>query len=424
MGQPVPSVNIMPLAHIENSSLRRRRAPVWACAGLLSASLACGDDDAPADSGVAADAGVTVDLGVASDAGETDLGAPDAGSRPDATAPLDAGYYCTMNGQAEVDGQPVPVPEATEAPTSGPSPSSLTCIDRQVQPFDNRRAVCFTQCADFFGFVPTPEQVRELEIAVFPAADLQGGRIDPSYDFVNRRERSPTEILGIGSRIVATQAPECTSGYQVEVGFLNLGSEMSTETEYVLRIRSRALTNPTWATTYVWDFIRRLDEANQIGAVCSNDETRIPERGTAFPIVPGAALSQAIQATSATINGADDLFDGQGLGYAYVETRDCSSTGSLSANMTVGFSPAPAAGAYVTESGSVDVAAQDTTTRGLFLALGLGSGTSSTGSEARTAVGVNRDGACTEGFGGQTFTVFPDSVTFIRTGRETTIQMR
>lgn len=412
--------------HTERPSRPQGLPRAAACVGLVLFALACGDDGSePVDLGSSPlDAGTSLDLGTAADAGAPDFGnSADAGAA-DASAPFDAGYYCTMNGETEVDGQPVPVPEASEAPRAGDNPALVSCIDRQVEPFSNRRAVCFTQCAEFFGLAPTPEQVRELEIAVFTSTDLDGARVDPSYDFVTRRERSPTAVLGVGSRVVATQAPQCESGYQVEVGFLNLGSEMTTETEYVLRIRSRALTNPTWATTYVWDFVRRLDEANQIGAVCSNDETRIPERGTAFPIVSAAVLSQAVQATSANVVGAEDLFDGQGHGYAYVETRDCSSSGALASNLTVGLAPAPVLGSYVLDTGALDTTATDTTGRGLYLALGVGSTTSTTGSEVRAAVGINREGACTEGFGGQTFSVFPDSVTFVRTGRETTIQTR
>jgi hypothetical protein len=39
-------------------------------------------------------------------------------------------------------------------------------------------------------------------------------------------------------------------------------------------------------------------------------------------------------------------------------------------------------------------------------------------------VGANRDGTCTEEFGGITFPVFPDSLTFVRTSRETVIHER
>lgn len=391
---------------------------------MLLLAAACGDDGGPTDASVVPDAGVDADLGAPPDTGSlpADMGAADAGATRDAATRPDAGYYCTMGGTEQVEGEPVPVPEATEVPRAGATAASLRCIDRRVEPFSSRRTMCFTQCLDFLGFQPTADQVRELQIDVFPAETLDGMAVDPSYDFATLRDRDPMNRLGVGSVIRATQTSQCDSGYQIELGFLDLGTDITTETEYVIRARSRATANQTWATSYLWNFIRRLDEANQIGAVCSNNENRVPERGVTFPVVPAETLRQAIQTTGSTVDGSSDLFDGQGLGYTIVETRDCSSSGNLTSNFTVGVAPAAAAGGYLSDSGAIDAMASGTTNRGAYLGLGVGSATSTTGAILRAAVGINRDGACTEAFGGQIYSVFPDSVTYVRMNRETTIQ--
>jgi hypothetical protein len=406
------------------------RAPAQLGALLsLAALVACGDDDAAPDAGASADAGVLADAGGAVDSGAPmDAGgAPDAGGEEDAGASRDAGYYCTTDGQEQVEGRPVPVPDAPMPPqASGSARVSLRCIDREVRPFDTRVPVCFTKCLDFFGFEPTAAQVQELEVDVFAVANPDGGVVDPSFDFATRMERSPNRRLGVGYVTRMTPTAQCESGYQIEIGYLNLGMEaMSSGVEYVLRVRSRAAANPTWVTLYVWDFIRRLDEANQVGSQCSADEMRIPERATTFPALAASTLQTAIQSATASIAGSDDLFDGQGDGYALVETRDCATTGSRLENLTAGFAPAPDAAGYVDAMDGFDADASATSPRGLAFALGLSAVDTATraASTVRAAVGVQRDpGACTEAFGGVAFPVFPDSVTFVRTNRETTIQ--
>lgn len=403
------------------------RIPFAAAAPLFGVlaigPLACGDDgDDPSDAGVvsdaggSADAGVTVDTGVVPDTGvSTDAGSADTGSMP-----FDAGYYCTEMGEESVDGVSVPVPDPADPPsvTGGATPS-MACIDREVEPFGRFRGVCFTQCVDFFGFEPTPEQVQELEIEVFQAEVEDGESFDPSFDPVTREDRAPDRKVAVGALVRATSASECDSGYQVEVGYdVDSEESMFSQTRHVIRVRSRSLSNPTWAPLYIWNFIRQNEQLDQLGTVCGEGEARIPERGNRFPVVAAKVLRDAARSLSVTVPGLDDLADGAGAGHVLVETRDCSSVGALTANLTVGHTPAPRGGAYVGEDGGL-LDADATSARGLHLAIGVGEGTAPT--ETRMAVGVNRDGACTEALYGATFPVFPDSVTFVRADRERTI---
>lgn len=389
--------------------------------GLASAVWACGDDDSNGSmSNGGTDAGVLIDAGAEEDTGPADTGSsPDTGPR-DAVPRPDAGYYCTTNGAETVEGESVTIPEATENPQARGRQASTICIDRDVTAVGNNRAYCFTQCVDFFGFIPTPAQINELEVDVFQAERLDGSRVDPSFDIQTRQERSPDERVGAGF-VVTTSAQQCASGYQIELGFIDAGETLFANSPYVIRVRSANTPNPTWVPTYTWNFIRRFDEI--AGVDCGNNDNRTPQgEPFEFPVASVETVREALQTTGTTVAGSDNLFDGQGPGYAMVETRDCATSGTLTENLTVGLAPTAAGGAYVGMDGKVSPMATDTTERGLYFALGLGAMDASDPTDVRAAVGVNREGACTEAFGGKLFPVYPDSVTFVRMNRETTIQ--
>lgn len=414
-----------------------RRSPVLLggiggglCAILLALLLApaCGSDDEDAPAGGSPMTPSPMDLGVP-DAG-ADGGAPDAGA-PDASAGFDAGYYCTSNEMETVEGVSVPVPEASERPTTrlpsgADGPPSLGCINQREPGAPRTGAVCLVQCLELFGYTPTQEEIDALELDAFEL-EVSGGVVDPSFDFATYQERSPSRVLDVNWSVNRTDSPRCESQLQIEVGFPVTGQTsdpLANDVRYVLRLRNREGSSfgPSggWVPTYLWNFIRRLDERNDLGATCTPEQQEgPPETALQVPVMPRSKLLELLQATTAT---TPDLTNGQGPGYALVETRDCTFSGSLIAHLTVGMTPSPSADGYLTEDGeSLEPGAMSTTARGLYVALGLGSATSSAAVDTRAAIGVNRDGACTEALGGIRFPVYPDSVTFVRSNRETTL---
>jgi hypothetical protein len=401
---------------------------------LLAAAAApgCSGETTSADAGVAADAGAAPDAGeVAPDGGTR----PDAGPRPDAgDEARDGGHYCAAGDEVQVDGRGVTVDRAATVPVgAGGDPAALGCIDnpRPEMPVGGFvAAYCITECVEFLGHTPTAAEVAALELSAFPQ-DLEDGElVDPSFDPLTFAERSPRALTGIGARFVESDRNRCPSGWQVEAGFLTLGAEsFETERPYVLRVRTASASDAVdaWVTTYHFDFIRRNDQVPTAGNPCGTDEARIPSRSFTFPVVSRRLLEQAIGASSAPIPGADDLEDGFGNGFAMFEMRECSgATGVPMSHATAGTLPAPLASFYPTTAFAFDRARRESDASGRYLALGF-TGTASTASAGMLvhgAVGVTRDGTCTEEFGGITFPVFPDALTFVRTSRETVIHSR
>ena len=390
--------------------------------------IACsgnGDGDTgPSDAGV--DAG-TFDIGPPPDmGGRRDLGPlPDTGPRPDMGPPS----YCTENGEVTVGIDQVPIEEAMPPhTTSDGNEGRFSCIDNP--PDDDpmfTQAFCFVECVNFLGYTPTQQEIDALEFAVFPL--VPGAGIDPSYDFNNGLERSPGEILDIGAMITSPPNNPCPSGYQIEFGFDEFGTERfeSEVRRYVIRIRN-ALNQPQeWVTTYHYNFIRRNDH-QVFTAGCGVVEARIATLGFDFPIIHRSKVEEALAAKNVNVPGGDDLFDGEGNGYVLSEVRDCSgSTGSPTSGASVGTFPAALGGVYADDMYGFGGAQSLTSPTGMHLAVGLGdtSSTSSAAVDVAVAMGITRDGiGCTEEFGGQLLQVYSDSVTFIRGGREIVLHGR
>lgn len=392
-------------------------------AGALALGVtACSSDDGGEDAG--ADAGV--DSGVSFDATVVDSGTPDAGF-PDSGPAPDAGHYCTMNGEVDVDGTGVPVADVSQTPvtvsnlTGTEMPAVLSCIDDPPSdnpPFINE--LCFAECVSFMGASPTQAEIDALEVTVF-AQTMGGQPVDPSYDYVTGADRQPEARTGAGFDFVQN-SQDCDSGWQLEIGYSNLGQVLAAETRYIVRVRTATTANADWPTVYMYNFIRRNDEVED--ANCGNDEPRTAGRRFEFPIVPASLLSSAVTAAGGNVVGADDLGDGLGSGHAILEARDCAGGSGLTMeHVTGGFDTANAGAFYVGDDYSVSATPTETGALGLLLAVGFDGNTATSSStiDVVAAVGASTDGTCTEEFGGIRMPVFSDGVTFVRMNRETVL---
>lgn len=401
-----------------------RRDPMTRWTLVLASALALGatacggseDTDAGADAGV--DAGVDTGVEPVDSGPRPDAGFVDSGPRPD------AGHYCTSNGEVDVNGTAVAVADVTAPPVSSTGgPAVLSCIDNppsENPPFITE--LCFTECLNFMGATPSEADIQALQIDVFTQDD-GGNPVDPSYDYTTRRDRQPAGNTGAGGRIIPNTS-DCDSGYQIEVGYSNLGEVLASETRYIVRVRTATASSP-WPTTYLYNFIRRNDQSPD--GNCGNDEQRIPSRQFEFPVPSAALLGAVVTAAGGNVVGADDLQDGLGSGHAIIEARDCAGGGGLTmSGVSAGFSPAPAGAYYLKSDFTVDSAATETADVGLYVAVGFpgNTATSSMTVNVASAVGATSDGSCTEEFGGLEIPVFSDGVTFLRTNRETVVHGR
>lgn len=330
----------------------------------------------------------------------------------------DGGALCLVDGTVQVEGVRVPVAPVAELPsTAGGRAPDLSCIGRPFSEDASSERVCLTRCLDFFGFSPSPEQVLELEFHLFDALTSDGGVIDPSYHRLTLEERSPGRRLNIGAEVRATETLQCPSGYQLELGFPEQGAAMRSDRSYIIRVRSRAVADPSWVTLYLWDFARRADETERRGTRCETLGARIPDTGVGFPVLSATTLLDALEASETNVEGSLSLFDGEGRGYAMIEARDCGVLGEALSGLSFGFLPEPrAVGVWEGDTFLPDRAI--TGARGLGIGLGVVPTSSAT---ARVATGLNPSGACTEAYGGLRYSVFPDSVTYVRIDRETTL---
>lgn len=398
---------------------RRDHTTRWTlllASALTISATACSSTDDP-DAGVDAGVDAGFDAGVVDSGPPADAGFVDAGPRPD------AGHYCTSGGQVDVNGTAVTVADPAAPPVSNTGgPAVLSCIDdppSENPPFISE--LCFTECVNFLGGTPSPADVMALQLEVFEQ-DVGGTPSDPSYDYDTRVDRQPAARTNAGSRFLATS--DCDSGWQVEVGYASLGETLSSETRYVVRVRTATVSNP-WPTTYIYNFIRRNDQSPD--NACGNDEQRIPSRQFEFPVPSAALLNAAVTAAGGGVVGADDLLDGKGSGHAIIEARDCAGGGGLTiSGATAGFSPAPAGGFYLNSEYGLASAAVETEDVGLFVGVGFpgNTATSSMTVNVASALGATTDGSCTEEFGGLQIPVFSDGVTFLRFNRETVLHGR
>jgi hypothetical protein len=380
-----------------------------------------GDDDGGADTGPA-------DTGL--DSGVFDTGRPDSGIRPDSgdvdTGVPDTGVdNCLPNNTVDVDGTGVRVDEATTPPTSsGGGVAVLSC--NRTPPPAFITDYCLVECVTFLGYTPSQAEVDELEFAAYALEDqtMNPTGADPTYDPVTGIDNDPTARAGIASIVAAPPGSQCDSGYQLEIGFTagpGAGSEsFRSEIRYVVRVRSTTAA-PSWVDTYHYDFVRRNDQV-PMTSNCGVDETRIPSRAFEFPVIHTSILEDAIAGAGAPVPGSADLFDGRGTGYVVIEARDCAGGGgNPMTNATVGTTPMPISDVYPSDTFALNRTELYTARPGLWFGVGFDAftATSSLSMDVVGAVGVTSDGMCTEAFGGVSFPVWPDAVTYIRFNRET-----
>src|SRR5262249_31199959 len=101
--------------------------------------------------------------------------------------------------------------------------------------------------------------------------------------------------------------------------------------------------------------------------------------------------------------------------YALVFAHDCRDNGID--NAVAGFSPAPDKTGYLDGTGAFSAALHETSALGLVAGLGFSATSSTAPASVTSAVGVTRDGTCTESFSGGSFKVWPDSVTVWSTSK-------
>lgn len=385
------------------------------CALTLSFGItACGGDgDGDKDTGMSGgmDAGI-VDRGNLT----RDVGFLDTGPRPDAT-PTDAGHYCAMGNNVTVDGTAVAVGSATESPGAA---AILSCIDAPLPILRDGR-ITLRSCMNFAnGTTGTANELADLEIAVFPATQLAGGAIDPTFDAVTGLDRAPNDRLDVDV-VLQPNSVACPSGVEFEIGRNSQNDFYRASVEYTIRMRSKTSTTGAgiWATAYFDRQIVLPDRVEGAGGSISNCTPQDCTGSIDLVAVRRATVSAFIAASGANVAGATNLDDNVGDGFAMITAEDCQRTPL--ANVVAGFAPAPAASGYIV-GGAFTAAATDTDATGLFVGLGF-SGTSSTAAlPVKAAVGVLRDlGACTEEFSGDEIPIYPDSITVYRSGRLTTL---
>ncbi len=394
----------------------------------LSASAtlgACkGDDDGGTDA--APDTGAKdtgADSGV-NDLGFVDTGVTDTGANEDAGVNL-----CLVNDTIDVTGTPIRVDEATTFPiTESGADAVLSC--RHTPPPTFADDYCLVECVDFLGYTPTAEEVQQIEVAVFPLFDLTTMTPvspDPTYDRTTGVDHDPADRVPIGYILQSTADPQCTSGYQLELGFTGgdgAGAQtLKAETPYVLRIRSTQTSTPAWVDTYYWQFVRRNDETPDVPA-CGINEARTPDIRYTFPIFHRSVLQAAISTAGAPIPGSANLDDGFGSGYAALEARDCSSGGGIPmTNATLGMTPTPIFDVYPGPAYELDRSALFTSRIGQWVGVGFSEMTASSSMalDVKAAVGVTTNETCTQAFAGNVFPVYPDALTFVTFNRENAI---
>lgn len=384
---------------------------------LVLAIFACSGDDPTPPTTVVPDLGVAdFDAAFLPDLGFFDGGSGDAG--PEA----DAGSACTMNGISMIEGVPVELGDP-RGPPENPSgnPSITTCLGQPLIDTTNfQNNYCPVECIETFGVALTEGVVGALDVAVFPE-QIGGSDVDPTFDVARGVDRQADARLPVGFRIVESDPAACESGYQLELGFLDLGAQsLLAKERYIVRVRSTSVA-VDWPTTYHWGFVRRND-AVPVVSPCASNALRTPDPQIAFPIFPPNIILDGVSLATDVV-GTDSFADGLGMGHAVIETRDCDRNGILMARATAGFFPEPAGAFYLGLNDQLAPASRETTAQGVYLGVGFPGNTATSSATGSTTAGVavSVNGMCTEAFGGATIPIFPDGVTYFRSGREVTL---
>lgn len=389
---------------------------------LLGAALAvqvgCSSEDGPADTGTG-DSGVHPDA-VVIDEPDTGVMPRDGGLRDAAPAP-DAAMYCTTNDEVRVGGVEVAVGAASAQTVAGGGRPDILCQRPTPGTFNDPMFV--RGCLEVIGGAPSPAELAALDIAVFPATDLAGAPVDPTFDPDTGADRQPNERVETTFDIdTNVPASACASQVQVEIGFdAPSANALLTEREYTIRVRTASAAGSIWATHYLTGTIGRNDNISRIGGgECSTQNCYFRVNLT---LLRQSTLTAFVNGAGAAIPGATNLDDGLGAGYAVLELDDCN--GNRMTHAVAGAAPAPLADGYVSGS-MLDTAAVDSTADALYVALGFTGMTANTtaGQEVTIAVGADRSGACTEEFAGTPITVYPDAITVLQISREHALRSR
>src|SRR5689334_13329204 len=122
-----------------------------ACAIHVGCSSDNSSDAGVQDTGVAQDSGQVVE-----DSGTPDAGRPDSGPH-DASEPLDAGYYCTLNHAVNVGGENVTVGDTSTESRAGGMRPAILCTNPVMGTFND--SIFIRGCASFVGTKPTDAEL-------------------------------------------------------------------------------------------------------------------------------------------------------------------------------------------------------------------------------------------------------------------------
>lgn len=384
-------------------------------AGLLPLACAlatgCGGTDTPADSGMEADAGVA-DMGFLP---QVDAGFPDAESRPDA-GPRDSGHYCVEGDQITVGTKHVMIGSTSTVPTNPQGTrSSMTCIATRPN-LSIGAPVRLRGCVSFIGTRPSQAELDELEIAVFPA-QLNAQPVDPTYNPATGADRTPA--ARIRPSVSKSFAQNCEHGVEVEIGRDTTGvNGLVTDIPYTIRVRSSSVAGNTWLDSYHFNVAARSDFLEQGSSSIDRCTPQTCSARLNMILVKKAAFADL--AARAGVPNLGSLDDHSGPGHVLIQANDCQDIPMRRA--IGGFSPVPAETRYLTGALGLPMpAATETSTSGVILGLGFAGTSSAAALSVAGAVALSRDLACTEQFGAALIPVYPDALSFMRSGRETTI---
>lgn len=377
---------------------------------LSTLGLACSDggdtpDASAADAG-AQDAQMVFPDATTPDSGFTnDTGTPDVG-------PRDAGHYCAADERVTVNATAVALSgAASETPVEPTGDrSELSCFTTRpsLMLFGQIR---FRGCARVLGPKPTQAELDQLDIAVFRAASAQGQPVDPTSDPETGVDRSPALRVNASVTAVANSTG-CNGDVEIEIGRDSVGVDaVTTDTEYVLRVRGRT-PNAPWAEVYDQGVIVRSDAlergASQIDRcnpqLCSGRVDLVLARKDAL-----VATAQTLRVTTPETKG-----------HALALVSDCANLPI--ANAVGGVSPS-ATLSYVTPRLQTSMEAATSTVGGL-LAMGFTNTSSRAAGAIAVGFGLTRDGTCTEAYAGRVGRVYPGALSVVRVGRENTLNRR
>ena len=378
---------------------------------------ACSGEDGGSDAGA-----TNVDAVAHDDAAGfmlPDVTRPDAQPARDALVE-DAGERCLANGTLPVEGTQVMAgtpPAAPKSPTD--MPSTLMCGPK-TNPIPAK--IRFHGCLPVVGAAATRAEIDALQIAVFLAKDPDTQMpTDPTYD-TRGVDRAPiTSRLSPAIEIVENAAT-CGGGIEFTLGRDAIDAQaLSPDVDYIIRTRSATVgaNANVWVDQYHYNvnidsdrLERGTDPANCFSAQdCSGRVDLV--------LVKRTALQALVTASGVAIDGAANLNDHVGSGHALVQMYDC--LDAPMQNVAAGFSPAPAARSYLTDTLAFSAAGSGTTKSGAVLGLGFTGTSSATPRAIAVGATLSTDGTCALPWAGRKIPVYSDALTMFKLGRTSRI---